>query len=47
MCKSNTGGCQTPISDAWDGYVIEHMPDLIDNEFLKVHHQQNREWRRK
>lgn len=48
LCASQTQeDVQTPILDAWDGYIIECMPDFIDNESPKVHHhQQNRKWRR-
>ena len=34
MCKSNTGECQTPISDAWDGNIDECMPNLMTMGFF-------------
>lgn len=35
VCKSNTGECQTPILDVWNGNIIEHIPNLLTMSFWR------------
>lgn len=35
VCKSNTGECQTPILDAWNGNINEHIPNLLTMSFWR------------
>lgn len=44
VCRSNTGECQTPISDAWNGNINEYMPNLPTMVFWRCNNSKTEIW---